>query len=179
MGAPDRERRRDRKIRASDRRYAGHQHRRAAIQVQEVQARVRPADDHYRLSAADDGFGEERVEAAGDLGHIEIAQGAGARAPCACDSAFPAVARRGAETGPQTDALRSERVWRDRAGRRRGHVHLPRRLLQQGHRAEKCGRDHYREAEERCDRHDQSGVAAGLHAICQFSEIIILQKRTG
>ena len=47
----------------------GHQHRRAAIQVQEVQARVRPADDHYRLSAADDGSGknESRQQEISDI----------------------------------------------------------------------------------------------------------------
>ncbi len=35
----------------------------------------------------------------------------------------------------------------------------------------KCGGDHYRQAEKRCDWHNQSGMAAGLYTVCQSGEI--------
>ena len=55
------------------------------------------------------------------------------------------------------DDERPARVGRDRAGRRRHHVHLPRRLLHQGSQ-QGAGRrrDHHRQAAQRADRHRQA-----------------------
>ena len=45
------------------------------------------------------------------------------------------VARRRVAHGQAADAVRPARIGPDRAGRRPRHVHLPRRVLQRGHRA--------------------------------------------
>ena len=64
-----------------------------------------------------------------DLARPEVA-GQGAEVPA--DRAVAAQSRRRVAHRQAADDERPARVGRDRAGRRRDHVHLPRRLLQQG-----------------------------------------------
>ncbi len=75
---------------------------------------------------------------AGDRPDLAVAQGAGQGAQRARPRALPAVARRrDAGRRQAAPALRPPRVGLDRAGRRRGHVHLPRRALRDHGRRER------------------------------------------
>ena len=70
-----------------------------------------------------------------------------------------------------TTTFRSARVRFDRAGRRRGRLHLPRRGVQErrsrpgGHR-----RTHRRQTAQRSHRHDQDGIHQALYAVREPGE---------
>jgi hypothetical protein len=63
------------------------------------------------------------------------------------------------------DDERPARVGRDRAGRRRHHVHLPRRLLQQGLQGARRHRNHHQQAAKRPHRDREAGIPEGNDAL--------------
>ena len=95
-----------------------------------------PVADRRRLPAADAGRDGVREPRAGDLAHLALAEGAGARPRRAGDGAVAAVARRREPAGQAADAVGPRESGINRAGRGRRHVHLPRRVLRQGLRDE-------------------------------------------
>ena len=135
MGPPDRGGRQARQ--------GQHLHRRDAGAVAERAARARPAPgapvrparpDRGRLPAADERQrrrqrGEPRHRDRRDLARPEVAR-QGAAVPG--DRAVAAQPQRRDAHRQAADDERPARIGRHRAGRRRHHVHLPRRLLQQG-----------------------------------------------
>ena len=104
----------------------------AMIQIPELRAkldppaaRARPRPRDPRLPAARPGQ-PLRQPRAGDQRHHALPQAAGARAQHTDRGRLPALARPGAAPAPHPHAQRPARVRLHRAGRRRGHVHLPR-----------------------------------------------------
>jgi replicative DNA helicase len=75
----------------------------------------------------------------------------------------PALPRQREPHGQAPHAVRPARIRRHRAGRRRGHVPLPRRLLQRKFRGEERRRVHRGEKPPRRDRHREAAVAAAVH----------------
>ena len=94
------------------------------------------------------------------------AEADGARPRRAGDGAVAAVARRRAagHQGQAPAAVRPARIRLDRAGRRRRHVHLPRRLLRPARASDKGdGRDHRRQAPQRPARTRSTCVYQGRY----------------
>ena len=101
-------------------------------------APVRPArPDRDRLPAADERSRRQRREPRHrDRRDLARPEGAGQGAQVPGDRAVAAEPQRRNAPGQAPDDVRPARIRRHRAGRRHHHVHLPRRVLQQGHRKE-------------------------------------------
>ena len=135
-----------------------------ALTALEVRARARRLKRQYsklgpdrdRLPAAHGREQPGREPRHRNLGDLALAQGDGQGAGRAGGRALAAEPRGRPASRQAPGDVRPARVGRHRAGRRRHHVHLPRRGLQ----ARPAGgparprRGHHRQAEERPDRHD-------------------------
>ena len=75
------------------------------------------------------------------------------------DRAVAAQPRRGKPHRQAPDDERLARIRRHRAGRGLDHVHLPRRLLQQGLEGAGRGRSDHQQAPQRPDRHGEAGAS--------------------
>ena len=123
--------------------------------------------DRGGLPAADERVqqherGEPRHRGGRDLARPEDAR-QGTAVPG--DRAVAAVARRGVAHRQAPHDERPARIRRDRAGRRRHHVHLPRRLLQQGLEGARRRRDHHQQAAQRPHGDRQAGLPEGDDAV--------------
>ncbi len=106
-------------------------------------------DDTPAVSAMELPLREPRP---GDQRHLARPQGPGPRAERARAGPQPAFARRGEQARQTTDPVGSTREWRNRAGRGRGHVHLPRRDVQRRHGKAKYRRRDHRQTPQRPHR---------------------------
>ncbi len=122
--------------------------------------------DYLQLMSGSEGTNEEnRATVIGEISRgAEVAR-QGAQVPG--DRAFAAQPQRRVAHRQAADDERPARVGRDRAGRRRDHVHLPRRVLQQGLEGAGRRRDHHRQAAQRSDRNRAAGVPEAADQVRQ------------
>jgi replicative DNA helicase len=126
--------------------------------------------DYLQLVSGTRG-GDNRVQEISEISRslkdITLAEGARPRAARAGPGPIAVVARGRVAHTPHPDALRPARVGLDRAGRRRGGVHLPRRSLQQGQREEGHRRHHRSEAPQRTGWPGFAAVQQQHHQVCR------------
>ena len=100
--------------------------------------------DYLQLMSGSGGNEENRATVLGEISREHEGAGEGTAMPGDC--AVAAEPQRGDAPRQAADDERPARVGCDRAGRRHHHVHLPRRLLQQGVEGTRRGRDRHRQA---------------------------------
>jgi hypothetical protein len=171
MGPPGRGRRQARQGAAVHRRDAG-------AHPAELRARARRMArqfggtlgliviDYLQLMSGSGGSDENRATEIGEISRGLKAPGQGTAVPG--DRAVAAQPQRRDAHRQAADDERPARVRRHRAGRRRHHVHLPRRVLHQGPvQGAGRGRDHHRQAAQRPGGHGQADLPEAADQVRQ------------